>query len=97
MYRASEKSVTGLPLHPYVRKAEAAPSRKRLPLLMSVITAQKILRIVLQTGKGVDTAGSRLDLLSSIVGERVEVVFRLRLTAEQSVQVGIVHSLSPRQ
>ena len=41
-----------------------------------------------RSDKGIDTAGSRLDLFSGIVGERVEVVFRLWLTAEQNVQVG---------
>lgn len=89
--------MTGLTLRLYSRKAEAVPSRKQLPLLVSVITAQKIFRIVFQTGKGIDAAGPRLDLLSGIVWERVEVASCLRLTVEQSVQVGVVHPSSPRR
>lgn len=88
--------MTGLTLRLYSRKAEAVPSRKQLPLLVSVITAQKIFRIVFQTVKGIDAAGTGLDLLPGIIRERVKVAFRLRLAAEQGVQIRIVHVLSPR-
>ena len=65
--------------------------KEQLPLFTSVVTAQKIFRIVIQAVKRIDAAGTCLDLLSGIVRERVKVVFRLRFTVQQCVQVGIMH------
>ena len=79
-----------------VKKRKLSLSKGQLPLLTSIITAQKIFRIVFQTVKGIDAAGAGLDLFPGVVGKRVKVAFRLWLAAEQRVQIRIVHALSPQ-
>lgn len=77
---------------PDYKNAKRKPphSRNGFHFLMS-ISSQKIFRIVVQAGKRMDVTGACLNLLSGVVGKRVEVTLCLWLTSEQSVQVGIMH------